>query len=331
MQSRRLFMGATAAFSAALAGQPRAASPTVVSSDRILSLFHALPGETAIRIRAPAANDKPEIDIASNASAQLFVGSAIKTFILAESLAQADTPDVVHTLTTTQLQLNETVWSADSATFNPPNLIGVVSQRTALEAMILHSDNTATDMSIRHAGASNVRRFVQAAGLHRTMIPESTRSFFGYLLGARDYQTFTWADLQAAAPSPMVNPPLNKVETLASSADDLVSYYSRALQGTFFRNPQTLNEFRRILSLGDAIWLVPLPLGASAFCKGGSIDVPGFHCLCVAGGMFVNQRWVCFALIINWQAAAETDPATAAAFASAASQAMGMVIGALSA
>jgi beta-lactamase class A len=163
------------------------------------------------------------------------------------------------------------------------------------------------------------------------MIPDSTRSFLGYLLGAPDYKTFTWADLQAAAKSPIVNSPLNNVETLASSADDLVSYYSRALQGAFFKTPQALSEFRRILSIGDAIWLVPLPLGASAFCKGGSIDVPGFHCLCVPGGMFVNQRWVYFALIINWQAEAETDPATVTAFASAASQAMSLVVGVLAA
>ena len=36
--------------------------------------------------------------------------------------------------------------------FNPPNLSGLVSQRTALEAMIMHSDNTATDMSMKQVG-----------------------------------------------------------------------------------------------------------------------------------------------------------------------------------
>jgi len=331
MQSRRLFMGATAALSAvSLAGRSATAGAATLDREQILSLFQGLPGQKAIKIWAPATDDKPQIHIASNASAQLFVGSAIKTFILVEALIQADTPDVVKTLTTTQLPLNESVWSADSATFNPPNLTGTVSARTALEAMIMHSDNTATDMSIKHAGSDTVRSFIQAAGLRRTLIPDSTRSFFGYLLGAPDYKTFTWAELQAAANVPMVNPPLNSVQTLASSADDLVSFYSRALQGDFFKNPQTLNEFRRILSIGDATWLVPLPLGASIFCKGGSIDVPGFHCLCVPGGMFVNQRWVYFALTINWQAEAETDLATAVAFTSAANQAMSLVLGALS-
>jgi len=35
---------------------------------------------------------------------------------------------------------------------------------------------------------------------------------------------------------------------LASSPDDFVSYYSRALQGAFFTHAATLNEFRRISS-----------------------------------------------------------------------------------
>ena len=122
------------------------------------------------------------------------------------------------------------------------------------------------------------------------MIPDSTRVFFGYLLGAPDYKDFTWEQVVAAPDdAPIVNPPLNEVETLASSADDFVSFYSRALQGEFFKNPETLQEFRRILALGDVIYLIPIPLGINAFAKGGSIDVPGHHALCVAGGMFV---WV---------------------------------------
>jgi hypothetical protein len=112
-----------------------------------------------------------------------------------------------------------------------------------------------------------------------------------------------------------VKPPLNSVETLASSADDFISYYSRALQGKLFNNAQTVNEFRRIPILADAIFLATLPLGGSAFAKGGSIDVPDFHCLCIPGGMFFNNHWVYFAFTINWHAAAETDPDTVAAFA----------------
>lgn len=323
--ARRAFLGGAAAL-AAVAPVAGATEPeTADAAHQILTLFSRLPGTVSLKIVAPPAGGQRGMRVVLSPSKRLFVGSAIKTFVLAECLRQADGPDVVRTLQGRQLDLDERVWSVDSATFNPPHLKGIVSERTTLEAMIMHSDNTGTDMSLKLAGPDRVRAFIAAAGLSSTQIPNSTRSFFGYLLGARDYKNFTWAQLVAAGNDPIVNPPLNDTETLASSADDLVSYYSRALQGAFFGHQETLAEFRRILSLGDAIWLVPLPIGGSAFVKGGSIDVPGFHALCVPGGMLFGDRWVYFAFIINWRASATTDPKTVADFAHAVSQAMDIV------
>lgn len=332
MTSRRSILKALAGSAAAApltattwaTAQGSVSDPNVLAP-KILALFDALPGDKAVSILAPAINGKPQLTVTMNADKQMFVGSAIKTFVLAEALRQADSPGVVATLKAKQLTLDASVWNLDSATFNPPNLIGAVSERTTLEAMIEHSDNTATDMLLKFVGPDNVRSLIATAQLKNTAIPDSLRSFFGYLLNAKNYQTFSWADICAAANSPLVNPPLNKVLTLASSAADFVSYYSRALQGEFFKNDATLAEYRRILSTGDAIWLVPLPLGASAFCKGGSIDVPGHHAICAPGGMLFGDRWVYFAFILNWSAAAETDPATVAVFAKAISQAMTMV------
>lgn len=333
LHSRRRFLTGVAAAigTVPLARPTAAAAKEALSSEAILSLFKSLPGDVGVKIHAPAVNNKPEFSVALNSSKQLFVGSAFKTFVLCEALRQVDAPNVVQTLTANQLALDASVWSLDSATFNPPNLIGKVSQRTALEAMILHSDNTGTDMSLKHVGPDKVREFIASIGLKNTMTPESTRVFFGYLLGAKDYKAFTWEEIGAAANSPIVNSPLNKVQTLASSADDLVNYYSRALQGEFFKNKETLNEFRRILSMGDAIWLLPVPLGASAFVKGGSIDVQGFHAVCAPGAMLFDDRWVYFCLTINWYAKAETDPATVGAFAAAGSQALALVKEGLSA
>jgi beta-lactamase class A len=162
------------------------------------------------------------------------------------------------------------------------------------------------------------------------MIPDSTRALFGYLLGAEDYKSFTWEQL-VAANSKIVNSPLNKVQSMVSTAEDFVSYYSRALQGNFFQQDETLNEFRRILAMGDAIWLVPVPIGVSAFVKGGSIDVPAFHAVCAPGAMLFDDRWVYFCLVINWYAAAETDASTVTAFLAASSQALSRVKQALSA
>jgi beta-lactamase class A len=330
--SRRAFLAGAAVGAIPLAVPRLAGTEKPVAAEEILRLFAGLPGDVAVKIVAPPSRRTRGLLVESNASTMLSIGSAFKTFVLCEALRQADTPDVVQTLAQRQLALDASVWSIDSATFNPPHLTGLVSERTALEAMILHSDNTGTDMSIQLVSPDNVRGFIASAGLTNTLIPDSTRVFFGYLLGAPNYKTFTWDELIAAveADAPFVNSPLNPVETMASSADELVSYYARALQGEFFQHRETLQEFRRILAMADAIWLVPLPLGVSAFVKGGNIDAPGFHAVCVPGGMFFDDRWVYFCLTINWYAAAEMDPTTATAFLAAASEALALVKAALS-
>jgi len=331
--SRRAFLKAAAA-TVGTAPLALTATPMLgeaLSPEQVISLFDPFPGEKAVKIFAPATGDKPEFLAQYNPSMRMFVGSAIKAFVLCEALRQADSPTVVQTIAQKQLALDASVWTVDSATFNPPHLSGLVSERTALEAMICHSDNTGTDMSFKLVGPDNVRSFIASAGLKHTQVPDSTRVFFGYLLGAKDYKTFTWDQLVAALEddAPIVNPPLNNVETLASSADDFVSFYSRGLQGEFFKSTETLNEFRRILTLAGAISLV-VPLGASAFVKGGSIDVPGYHALCIPGGMFFSDRWVYFSFTINWYAPGETDPETVSRFAAAVHQALTLVKDALS-
>ena len=132
-----------------------------------------------------------QLHISSNASSRVFVGSAIKTFMLAQALIQADTPDVVATISSHQLTLDQSVWSADSAMFNPPNLIGTVTERTTLEAMIIRSDNTATDTALKPVGPDAVRNFITSIGQRSTAIPDRIRTFFGYLVGAPDLKKLT--------------------------------------------------------------------------------------------------------------------------------------------
>ena len=260
----------------------------------------------------------------------LFVASANKTFVLCEALRQADSADVIAQLEQKELVLDASIWSLGSPTFNPPNLSGTVSERTAMEAMITRSDNTATDMLLKLVGASRVRRFIASAGLQHTLIPDSTRALVAYVFGAQNYLDITWDELLQLVQSPVVRPFLNSVETLASSADDFVSYYSRALQGEFFQHEETLTEFRRILTLCDFIYLVPLPPGVSAYVKSGNADFPGFHVRSIAGGMFFSDRWVYFAFLINWNAADSNDPQTVHAFFSAINEALTAVKNSLS-
>ena len=337
-QSRRVFLGALAAATAAPWRTFGATTPDSQSdfsadslSGKVLALFKPLPGINSLKIFAPATSTQPELLIQLKPGKRLFVGSVIKTFILCQALRQVDSKTIQKKLSSTQLALDASVWSPYSPTLNPPNLIGMISELTALEAMIISSDNTGTDMSLLQAGVQNVRSFIASIGLTQTRVPLSTRSFFGYLYGAPNYKTITWSELEAFINSnaPIVNPPLNDTITLASSANDLVSYYSRALVGDFFLAAATLDAFQFILSLGGAVRLL-VPLGATGFGKGGSIDYPGDHALGYAGGMFFSNRWVFTAFTINWGDPEENDPATVTAWTNAVKGALQLVFDALS-
>ncbi len=172
-------------------------------------------------------------------------------------------------------------------------LTGRIKARTALEAMIAHSDNTATDIALKHARADLVRAFIGGIGLRHTHIPNTTRQFFGYLAGVPNWETITWNELLAAFDKlPPTGPSIvNDVQTMASTANDFVSFYSRALQGEFFAKEETLITFRSILTLAEDIPLI-MPLGVSAFHKGGAIDFRHEHALTAAGGVFIPaRRW----------------------------------------
>jgi beta-lactamase class A len=328
--SRRDFLktGAAAATLTLPAMPASARDINAVSSDTIDALFAALPGDVGYKIMVPMG--KKMFVARRNADRMLFAASAIKTFVLCEALRQVDAPDVVTVLEDRKLALDASVWSPGSPIFDPPDLTGTVSERTAMEAMITRSDNTATDMLFAVAGADNVRAFIASAGLANTLVPDSTRVFAGYLFGAPNYKTITWDELLKAAQGGVVNPFLNTVETLASSANDFVSYYSRALQGAFFTHPETLREYRRVLTLCDYISLIPLPSGVSAYAKSGNADAPGFHVRTIAGGLNFADQWVYFAFLHNWYAEAATDPATVAQLFAAINASLSLVKASLS-
>jgi beta-lactamase class A len=270
-------------------------------ADDIIAAFQTLPGKKALLILAPAAGAASELRVTLNADSALFCASAFKGFVLAEFLRMVDAGEAT---LTELLPVNDSIWSLGSAVLAPlPGTVtGEVNARTALDAMISRSDNTATDMMLKRVGPDGVRSFIASIGLHNTRIPNSTRQFFGYVLGDPQWQTITFQqslDFLEADPFPP-KPILNDVQTMAASPSDFVSFYSRALQGKFFSNPGTLTTFRAILSESEAIPRV-MPLGVNAFLKGGSIDFNGQHALSLAGGMFVpGQRWVYFGMIINW-------------------------------
>jgi hypothetical protein len=69
----------------------------------VRGLFAKLPGTVSYKILAPATRRTRRLKLSSNSSTQLFVGRALTTFVLGEVLRQADSPDVVQTITGRQL------------------------------------------------------------------------------------------------------------------------------------------------------------------------------------------------------------------------------------
>ncbi|MBN8727957.1 MAG: serine hydrolase [Xanthomonadales bacterium] len=330
--SRRQFLQSAAA--ATLLAAPPAlatASPKagLLDAAELVALFDGLPGQLSFRILVPGFAGSGDFVAEFEPARRLFAASAIKTFALCEVLRQHDSADVKKRLEERQLALDSSIWSLGSPTFNPPGLAGEVSARTVLEAMITRSDNTATDMAFKLAGVANIRDLIAAAGLTHTSIPDSTRAFTAYLWGAPDYRDIGWEELLRLIEGPMVHPFLNDEQSLASSAGDFVSYYAKALQGGFFEHPETLDEFRRVLTLCDYIYLIPLPLGMSAYAKSGNADMAGFHARTIAGGMECGGRWAYFAFLLNWDAQEAADPATVDAFFAAINQALTRVRDAL--
>ena len=151
-----------------------------------LQQFEAFPGTKSFRI------DVGSETIASNrAGLQLFVASAIKTFILAQYLRDVEAGRLS---LDEQLPVNDSVRHSDSPVLL--NLTGTTWARSVLEAMISHSDNTATDIALARVGTDRVRQFIAEERLHATLIPDSLRLFFSYNVGAPLGVDIGWTGVQ---------------------------------------------------------------------------------------------------------------------------------------
>jgi beta-lactamase class A len=278
------------------ATRPASATSPARGLETRLQQFKAFPGTTSFRI------DIGRSEVASDSTAtQLFVASAIKTFIVCQYLRDVEAGRLSED---EPLPVNDSVRNSASSVLL--DLTGTTPARSILEAMITHSDNTATDIALLRVAPSRVRSFIAAARLHATLIPDSTRRFFSYNVGAPLGVDIGWSGVQQVLVSGhSLGPPrrpLNGQVTLASSANDLVSYYKRALAGKFFTTRATLAEFKRI-HLTNTFF----PNDAVGYAKGGSGDwvadsptVADFHALSYAGQMVVKATPVTFCFVVNW-------------------------------
>jgi beta-lactamase class A len=266
---------------------------------RLLDGFIALPGTKSAQIDVDAPLNAWRVT--HEPDAPLFCGSCFKTFVLAAYLQEVEAERLSES---EQLAIDDTLRSVGGGVFE--FLSGKTQARNVLEAMIAHSDNTATDVAMQRVGVARVREFLANAALRQARVPDSTRRFFSYVAGYPVGEDMGWKALDAMQSAPDTSaatakfrPPINDEQTMICPASEFVSYYKRALAGAFFGKPETLREFKRIQAMADAIAFV-IPADTPAYMKGGSIDWSGFHCMATAGQMIVGETPVTFCLTLNW-------------------------------
>lgn len=239
----------------------------------------------------------------------MFVGSAVKTFMLAEYLRSDLSSLAVMNIDDSVRSISSTVYGDQTLAGQPHpdlKLDGETLARSVLEAMISHSDNTATDAILAAVGADNVRDLIEAIGLDSVSIPDSTRRLFTYLASGEDVDV-SWETLKQYVD----NPPdkqhaINNVQSMLASASDMVHWYETALLDPSFFSAGDLVEFKRISSMADALSVV-VPSNLAAYGKGGSIIWNDFSCISVSGQMVMptmvpGQPWIplTFSFNVNW-------------------------------
>ena len=240
-------------------------------------------------------------------NATMFVGSAVKSFILAEYLQQFGVPR--HQLSVIDDNIRSISGSVFGFEGSDPevNLEGTTLTRNVLEAMISHSDNTATDSILADVGADKVRDLIADVGLSSVKIPDSTRRLFAYLASGRNVDV-DWETLKEYVNNPP-NPQnaINEKQSMLASAADMVRWYQTALlKPGFFELPEELTEFKRISAMADALPRI-VPTNLASYGKGGSITWNNFSCISASGQMIMpthdaEQPWVplTFSFTLNW-------------------------------
>ena len=269
-----------------------------------LTRFRSLPGTPVYAIDIESARQEPLTRINHLSDRQLLIGSAFKTFIVLKCLQDMEEGK----LSDAQLiDINDAIRVNNSDVFI--NLSGTVQLRSVLDAICAYSDNTASDAAMAQVGADRVRAFIASAGLASTRIPDSIRILESYLSGAPLNTDIGWAGVQqllkgvlAGTPRPAIN---NQV-SIISTADDLVSYYRRAMRGEFFSKPTSVHAFKHFHGQGNLL-SEALPETA-IYAKLGNVSWLEFNAFCYPGQMILpDGTRVTFAFAVNWSGTDSDD------------------------
>src|SRR5438270_6519722 len=166
--------------------------------DPALRRYLALPGTKSYLIHVGQGGALRRI--AHQPDLFLFTASAYKTFVLGQYLRDVEAGLLSED---EPLAIDDSVRDPSSPVFL--ELAGTTTARSVLEAMIAHSDNTATDIATEKVGADRVRALVAEAGLSAIRIPASTRLFRSYILGAAAEVDLGWPGV-LHPPGPLRSP-----------------------------------------------------------------------------------------------------------------------------
>lgn len=264
--------------------------------DAACARFLALPGTKSFLVQASVAGSAGRI--AHRSDLTMVIVSAYKTFVLGQYLLDVETERLSED---EQVPIDDTVRDFGSPVFS--DLEGTTTATSVLEAMITHSDNTATNAATLKVGAGRVRALIARAGLRSTLIPDSTRILESYIFGAPPGVDLGWSGILQFIQNSKgpFRPLLNNQVTFASTSHDLVSWYEQVLAGHVFARKSTLEEFKRIQAMSVQIPLA-IPRDTFAYAKGGEApEVNGFSTKCFAGQMIAGKTPVTFSFIVNWE------------------------------
>ncbi len=271
--------------------------PSGSALEAALAPFRRLPGRPSYMIRVSAPGRPWEVSY--HPFQTLFAASGVKCFILLKFLQDVEEGRLSED---TQEKVNDGIRALGSPVLG--KLTGTVPARSALEAMITHSDNTGTDIALKCVGPDRVRAFLASAGYKTVRIPTSTRMLVSYLNGAPRGVDVGWKGMLEIEKGKLFGPPrspMNNVETMQCSAAEFITFYERALDGQYFRKPETLTEYKRIMAMATVLPLI-VPADTPAYGKGGSLDSNGYNALVAAGQMRVGggKIPVSFCFMINY-------------------------------
>jgi len=272
-------------------------SNAAAALDALVTLFAPLGGQFTALVVVDDPAGGWQIDHES--SAPRFVGSAIKTFILGTYLLEVEGG---RASLDEQLPVNDEVRSLVSPVLDKLN--GTMAARSVLEAMITHSDNTATDIALKRIGVDAVRAVIARSGIPvGVSLPTSTRRMISYIAGAPPGGDVGWNGMLAIAGDRFPGTPrpiINGAESMMAPASALVAWYRHVLSGHLFSRAETLAELKRVSAMASG--LAPIvPPDTAVYGKGGSIVWLGQNALAVGGQMVIRGKTATFGFTLNWQ------------------------------